>query len=185
MLEPEQALFLKVNPEEVDPKKLHYVRYSASTIATISCNMAFANFPFDVQNCPYHVSSASYTDHDVIFNASVESQLERSFYQSFDISILEDKAFVDHRGHSIAGFSLKLTRRPNLFVFKYYLPAFCIVMVSWISFLIPPDAIPGRTGLLVTLFLVTATIFGNMQASTSRPLEQKKQATEHFHTLVF
>ena len=35
------------------------------------------------------------------------------------------------------------------------------VVVSWISFLVPPDIIPGRMALLVTVFLVLINIFNN------------------------
>jgi hypothetical protein len=36
------------------------------------------------------------------------------------------------------------------------------VIVSWISFLIPMDVIPGRMALLVTLFLVLVNIFNTV-----------------------
>ncbi len=36
------------------------------------------------------------------------------------------------------------------------------VIVSWISFLIPMDVIPGRMALLVTLFLVLVNIFNTI-----------------------
>ncbi len=44
------------------------------------------------------------------------------------------------------------------------------VCVSWISFLIPSHAIPGRTTLLVTLFLVLTGFFDNIQATTPHSL---------------
>ena len=33
------------------------------------------------------------------------------------------------------------------------------MVVSWISFVVPPDVIPGRMALLITLFLVLTNIF--------------------------
>ena len=36
------------------------------------------------------------------------------------------------------------------------------VLVSWASFLIPPDLIPGRMNLLVALFLVLINIFNSV-----------------------
>ena len=36
------------------------------------------------------------------------------------------------------------------------------VVVSWISFLVPPDIIPGRMALLVTVFLVLINIFNTV-----------------------
>jgi hypothetical protein len=37
---------------------------------------------------------------------------------------------------------------------QVYLPSFMFVVVSWISFLVKPEIVPGRMALLVTLFLV-------------------------------
>ena len=42
------------------------------------------------------------------------------------------------------------------------------VIVSWISFLIPMDVIPGRMALLVTLFLVLVNIFNNVTTNTPK-----------------
>ena len=36
------------------------------------------------------------------------------------------------------------------------------VAVSWVSFVIPPEVVPGRMALLVTLFLVLTNIFNTI-----------------------
>ena len=91
-----------------------------------------------------------------------------------------------------------LTRYVSTYIITYYLPsgetALCItsdlekkdikertkyqktlklyaglfVIVSWISFLIPMDVIPGRMALLVTLFLVLVNIFNNITTNTPK-----------------
>ena len=43
-----------------------------------------------------------------------------------------------------------------------YLPSGLFVVVSWVSFLIPPEVVPGRMALLVTLFLVLINIFNTI-----------------------
>ena len=43
-----------------------------------------------------------------------------------------------------------------------------LVIVSWISFLIPMDVIPGRMALLVTLFLVLVNIFNTVTTNTPK-----------------
>ncbi len=43
-------------------------------------------------------------------------------------------------------------------ILETYLPTSLFVVASWISFLIPPEAIPGRMGMLVTLLLVQINI---------------------------
>ena len=37
------------------------------------------------------------------------------------------------------------------------------VVVSWVSFLIKPEVVPGRMALLVTLFLVLINIFNSVR----------------------
>ena len=42
------------------------------------------------------------------------------------------------------------------------------VVVSWISFVVPPDVIPGRMALLITLFLVLVNIFNTVTSNTPK-----------------
>merc|ERR1712147_10039 len=63
---------------------------------------------------------------------------------------------------SLAGFEMTLERHFTSYIITYYLPSGLFVVVSWISFLIPPDIVPGRMALLITLFLVLVNIFNNI-----------------------
>ena len=45
------------------------------------------------------------------------------------------------------------------YVYVYYLPSGLFVITSWASFLIPPEVVPGRMAMLITLFLVLINIF--------------------------
>ena len=45
------------------------------------------------------------------------------------------------------------------FPFSNYLGLF--VVVSWVSFLVPPEVVPGRMAMLITLFLVLINIFNS------------------------
>ena len=63
------------------------------------------------------------------------------------------------------GFRINLVRHSSPYVTKYFVPCFAMVLISFISFVIPPEAIPGRTGLLVTLFLVLVTVFRGAEVS--------------------
>ena len=58
-----------------------------------------------------------------------------------------------------------------LFTLEYYKNVNFLglfVIVSWISFLIPMDVIPGRMALLVTLFLVLVNIFNTVTTNTPK-----------------
>ena len=60
----------------------------------------------------------------------------------------------------------------------FFLPSGLFVVVSWISFVVPPDVIPGRMALLITLFLVLVNIFNNV--TTNTPKAKGKQVPLHF-----
>ena len=63
---------------------------------------------------------------------------------------------------SVVGFHLELERHYAQYLLSYYFPSLIFVTVSWISFTIPPEIVPGRMGLLVTLLLVLVNFFGTI-----------------------
>ena len=67
--------------------------------------------------------------------------------------------------YSVAGFEMVLTRKISFYVVTYYLPSGLFVVVSWVSFLIPPEIVAGRMALLITLFLVLINIFSIVNRS--------------------
>ena len=57
-----------------------------------------------------------------------------------------DQNYVALTGnYSVAGFKLTLKRKISHYIITYYLPSGMFVIVSWISFLVPPDIVPGRS----------------------------------------
>ena len=56
-----------------------------------------------------------------------------------------------------------LRRDPLGYLIRYHLICGLMVFIGSISFLIEPNIVPGRSGLLVTIFLVLATIFSNAE----------------------
>ena len=70
--------------------------------------------------------------------------------------------------YSTAGFEIILSRKMSFYIITYYLPSGLFVVVSWISFLIPPDIVPGRMALLITLFLVLINIFNNVTTNSPK-----------------
>ena len=57
----------------------------------------------------------------------------------------------DIGNYSVCGFRVSLRRRSFKFIFNNYIPGALFVLVSWVSFLIPPDLIPGRCRLRTTI----------------------------------
>jgi len=63
-------------------------------------------------------------------------------------------------GHlSLTGFNVDITRHYSKYLIVYYLPSGLFVLVSWTSFIIPPEVVAGRMGLLITILLCLVNIF--------------------------
>jgi len=78
------------------------------------------------------------------------------------ISLVDDDVSWHLGNYSVAGFQLRLRRKVSHYIITYYLPSGMFVIVSWISFLVPPSVVPGRMTLLVTVFLVLVNIFNTI-----------------------
>merc|ERR1719192_79177 len=98
----------------------------------------------------------------------------RSIVLDYEIKIKQlagpDRIFVGGAlgNYSLAGFEMILHRHISHYIINYYLPSGLFVVVSWISFLVPADIIPGRMALLVTLFLVLVNIFNTVTTNTPK-----------------
>ena len=55
-----------------------------------------------------------------------------------------------------------MTRKMAFYIITYYFPTGMFVIVSWISFLVPPESVPGRMTILVTVFLCLVNIFNSI-----------------------
>merc|ERR1712008_423919 len=51
---------------------------------------------------------------------------------------------------------------------SYYYPMASFAVLSLISFLINPDVIPGRMGMIVTLYLISANVYNSVEGPSSR-----------------
>ena len=153
------------------------VLYSQSTHITFICPMRFDKFPLDTQVCQFQVGSYSFNDQIMTFktgSAGYSTKGGNSIALDYAITINQlkssDSVFDgDSLGNfSLAGFEMVLQRYVSTYIITYYLPSGLFVIVSWISFLIPMDVIPGRMALLVTLFLVLVNIFNTVTTNTPK-----------------
>lgn len=60
---------------------------------------------------------------------------------------------------SILTVFIKMRRQTMSHILEIYLPSTLFVVVSWGSFLINPETVPGRVVLLVTNLLTLVTVF--------------------------
>ncbi|XP_023335266.1 glycine receptor subunit alpha-3 [Eurytemora carolleeae] len=126
------------------------VMYALATRITFICPMRFNAFPMDIQVCKFQVGSFNYDMSKMAFqnefvpkDTSIKSILD---YQ-IAFSALKDRDthyMAIGMNYSATGFELVLTRKMSFYVVTYYLPSGLFVIVSWISFLVNPEIIPGQ-----------------------------------------
>jgi len=158
----------------IDSTKRIY--YSQATSITFICPMLFDSFPLDTQRCKFQVGSYSYDMNRMVFDVSTLGYIQKtqSIILDYEIVIKDlkksDRIFEAGAlgNFSLAGFEMTLSRHVMSYIITYYLPSGLFVVVSWISFLIPPDIVPGRMTLLITLFLVLVNIFNNVTTNSPK-----------------
>ena len=150
-----------------------FIEYYVESEVTIYCNFHLHLYPMDEQECELKIGSSNY-------GKDIEYQLIESIYKGiygtgyyhskdFYVEIHYEESKNDYLGSEIfsnlkeVGFKIKLKRCLLSYVFKYYISCAAIVVISQISFLIPPDQVPGRIALLVTTFLILVNIFIGQQ----------------------
>ena len=82
----------------------------------------------------------------------------------FNFNIALVGRFSGHRNELVNetetfGFDIEITRPVWPFVYQYYLPCIAVVIASFLSFIVPLSAMPGRIALMVTQFLTLTNIF--------------------------
>lgn len=147
--------------------------YMSKLTLVLSCAMKFESYPHDTQVCSMMIESLSHTVQDLVFiwnmtdplvvNPEIElPQLDISNNYTTDCTI----------EYSTGNFTclavvFNLRRRLGYHLFHTYIPSALIVVMSWISFWIKPEAIPARVTLGVTSLLTLAT--QNTQSQQSLP----------------
>ena len=128
---------------------------------SLSCDFDLGLFPFDTQYCDLFHSNNGKTGLSLHLFPKTKTSYNRTLIKdgfTFTSNVTEG---YNDKNHSFVGFKFKIERITSPYVIQYYLPCAAIVGVSQISFIIPPSSVPGRTGLLATLFLTLTNLFIN------------------------
>ena len=78
----------------------------------------------------------------------------------------EESTETEIKNISVAGFDLKVERKSGSFLYEFFTPCLLMVVTSWASFTVKLEAVPGRLGMLLTLFLMLV----NMSSSVSQTI---------------
>lgn len=75
--------------------------------------------------------------------------------------------------HCSARLEITLSREVKSYLLENYLPSTLFVSISWGSFVVVPDIVPGRMVLLVTTLLSLVTMFDTVSNNSPDALELK------------
>lgn len=149
-------------------RKNKSIHYELGARITISCRMNFDDYPLDAHTCQFQVGSYYDTNKTVgcvssyIYDQSRQRSLQH-YIKFFNLTSEYKTVILPSGSYAACGFQLQLVRKTMQFLVQVYLPSGMFVVVSWVSFLIKPEVVPGRMALLVTLFLVLINIFNSVR----------------------
>ena len=147
-----------------------------------ACKMNFHDFPFDRHTCMFEVRQTSWFVEIIpmlqtsAFQDGNETLQLNSTGLPFDLKaypmttkaagqIFQDNTFAPSR------IQFDLTRKTDqlkTLVISFYIPSMSFTILSQVSYFIKPEVVPGRMGMLVTIFLIQTGIYGSVDAPKFR-----------------
>ena len=151
---------------------------------TISCNFDFLMFPFDKHQCylkfinPYYVKDqGKFTPTSIYVKSSSTNLTEEPLlikdhklpYEITVASIPTGLYFLTKYTHTTSGIVFNLERNDiGQLIGGFFWPTGIFTIISLVSFLIDPDMVPGRLGLLLTVFLIITNNYNSVNAPADR-----------------
>jgi len=152
-------------------------RYATQTNYDVACPMNFRKYPYDTQVCKVKYESYGYTTQKMLlkwkkgFDQSKVTANHSISLAQFDYTV----EFEEEYREAIASgeypgviMTIVLKRKINYHLLQTYLPSGLFVIVSWLSLFLPPESIPGRTGMAMTTLLTLASMFGAVRQNTPK-----------------
>ena len=127
--------------------------FSKTIKVEVDCpDMDFESFPLDTQECGFYMKDKERISkvkwNDPVVKTSKLTSAE------YDISVEETSSNNEKDTEGMVGFTLTMKRKPDIYLYTYFVPCGLLVVVSWVSFAVSAEAVPGRLGLLLTLLLM-------------------------------
>lgn len=147
------------------------VLYSIRISLVLACPMDLKYYPLDKQNCTIEMASYGYLDEDLKFVWKRENPVQIQKPLNLPRFTLEthETAYCTSRtttgAYSCLRIDLIFKREFSYYLIQIYIPCCMLVIVSWVSFWLDPNAIPARVSLGVTTLLTMATQISGINAS--------------------
>ena len=156
---------------------------SETLTLTLSCRMKFNEFPFDTQICSMKFYNLNgHVDYIVIngprvnfdpdspnFNGNLEKHEFNVLFKEMEPTeyCSKDEEYCRSQGNVEIKLSRK-SRELQKFATSFYAPTCIFCILATFSFLIPMETVPGRMGLLLTLYLISSNTFISVDAPKNR-----------------
>ena len=143
-----------------------FLRYIVKVKIVLNCQMAYDSYPFDFHTCFFRVGSFYNPIEiwDCTSKVHFDSSRQRNLQYHIDITDLRRnerkiEETLSGRTWATCGFKVAMMRKKSQIFVQVYLTSVLLVALAWVSFIIHPEVVPGRMGLLVTVFLMLITLF--------------------------
>ncbi|KAL3266592.1 hypothetical protein HHI36_010756 [Cryptolaemus montrouzieri] len=147
------------------------ILYMVKLTLRLSCAMNFMIYPHDTQECKLQMESLSHTTADMVFqwDPDVPLVVDKNI-ELPQLALVENHTADCTQVYSTGNFTclevvFQLKRRLGYYLFHTYIPTCLIVIMSWVSFWIKPEAAPARVTLGVTSLLTLSTQHAKSQAA--------------------
>ena len=183
---------IEVTLEDEETKEIWYENpsifyWTQQFSISLSCKMSFTEFPFDAHECGLKlVNVIGITDYillekpELFFNDSEEKYIyegnpERLKFNvkinpaPSSVKIFKSSIFAGNR--SQANINVQLIRKHQaifVLISEFYLPTFTYSILALISYFICIEAVPGRMGLLLTLYLIAINNYVSTDVPSTR-----------------
>ncbi|EZA47107.1 Glycine receptor subunit alpha-3 [Ooceraea biroi] len=147
------------------------ILYMVKLTLKLSCAMNFLIYPHDTQECKLQMESLSHTTDEMIFQWDpdvplvVDENIELPQLQLVKNYTADCTQVYSTGNFTCLEVVFVLKRRLGYYLFHTYVPTCLIVIMSWVSFWIKPEAAPARVTLGVTSLLTLSTQHAKSQAS--------------------
>ncbi|KAF2898643.1 hypothetical protein ILUMI_07537 [Ignelater luminosus] len=148
------------------------VSYSARMHAIVACQMEFRHYPMDIQVCPLNIESFAYKAdkmrlkwNDAGVTISPELKLLQ-YHIGQPLELEEKNMYTPEKGGNFSRLVVyfRFERQIGHHLIQTFAPSTLVVMLSWFSFWLGLDAVPGRVTLLVTCMLTLVTMFTGLRS---------------------
>ena len=149
------------------------ILYSTRISLVLSCPMDLKYYPFDTQMCSIKIASYGYTTEDLVLlwkesdpvQVTKNLNLPRFTLQKYNTSYCTSRTNTGE--YSCLRLDFQLKRESSNYIMQIYIPCIMLVIISWLSFWLDPDAISGRVFLEVTTLLLMTVLISGFNSSVA------------------